>query len=192
MQAHAFQRRPLARRLTGLAGLAIQSWKPCAHRRPVEWTASNSTKPPPRSCWPALRSSAPGLIGRALVNPEIPDKLAINIAVPEAAGAAAGGRPRPSRRSACSWRRPTRRAVRRWSRRRAAWPAIASRRAARPEWGPTSTAWLARRTGTWRDTEYSNALKSKQGPWTFQEMNQWLTKPSALCPRHQDELRGPC
>ena len=26
---------------------------------------------------------------------------------------------------------------------------------------------------------YSNALKSKQGPWTFEELNEWLHKPSA-------------
>src|SRR5206468_12801262 len=34
-----------------------------------------------------------GLIGRALVSPEIPDKLAINIAVPEAAGGTGGAAP---------------------------------------------------------------------------------------------------
>jgi cytochrome c len=29
---------------------------------------------------------------------------------------------------------------------------------------------------------YSDALKSKQGPWTYQELNQWLYKPSAYAP----------
>jgi cytochrome c len=29
---------------------------------------------------------------------------------------------------------------------------------------------------------YSEALKSKKGPWTFAELNQWLTKPSAYAP----------
>jgi cytochrome c len=29
---------------------------------------------------------------------------------------------------------------------------------------------------------YSDALKSKQGPWTFAELDQWLTKPSAYAP----------
>jgi cytochrome c len=29
---------------------------------------------------------------------------------------------------------------------------------------------------------YSAALKSKQGPWTFDELNEWLTKPSAYAP----------
>ncbi len=30
--------------------------------------------------------------------------------------------------------------------------------------------------------DYSNALKSKQGPWTFDELNAWLRKPSAYAP----------
>ncbi len=30
--------------------------------------------------------------------------------------------------------------------------------------------------------DYSKALKSKEGPWTFQELNEWLTKPSAYAP----------
>jgi cytochrome c len=29
---------------------------------------------------------------------------------------------------------------------------------------------------------YSNALKSKQGPWTFDELNEWLHQPSAYAP----------
>ena len=30
--------------------------------------------------------------------------------------------------------------------------------------------------------DYSNAIKSKQGPWNFDELNQWLYKPSAYAP----------
>jgi cytochrome c len=30
--------------------------------------------------------------------------------------------------------------------------------------------------------DYSNALKSKAGPWTFAELNEWLHKPSAYAP----------
>jgi cytochrome c len=30
--------------------------------------------------------------------------------------------------------------------------------------------------------DYSSALKSKQGPWTYDELNAWLTKPSAYAP----------
>jgi cytochrome c len=30
--------------------------------------------------------------------------------------------------------------------------------------------------------DYSDALKSKKGPWTFAELNEWLTKPSAYAP----------
>ena len=37
---------------------------------------------------------------------------------------------------------------------------------------------------------YSTALKSKSGPWTFDELNEWLKKPSCLCPGHTDDVRG--
>jgi cytochrome c len=30
--------------------------------------------------------------------------------------------------------------------------------------------------------DYSTALKSKTGPWTYDELNEWLTKPSAYAP----------
>ncbi|MCW3477501.1 c-type cytochrome [Limobrevibacterium gyesilva] len=29
---------------------------------------------------------------------------------------------------------------------------------------------------------YSNAIKSKQGPWSYEELNHWLKKPSAYAP----------
>jgi cytochrome c len=29
---------------------------------------------------------------------------------------------------------------------------------------------------------YSTALKSKKGPWTFEALNEWLTKPAAYAP----------
>jgi cytochrome c len=30
--------------------------------------------------------------------------------------------------------------------------------------------------------DYSDAIKSKKGPWTYDELNEWLTKPSAYAP----------
>ncbi|HET8996892.1 MAG TPA: cytochrome c family protein, partial [Acetobacteraceae bacterium] len=29
---------------------------------------------------------------------------------------------------------------------------------------------------------YSSALKSKKGPWTYEALNEWLTKPAAYAP----------
>jgi cytochrome c len=29
---------------------------------------------------------------------------------------------------------------------------------------------------------YSDALKAKTGPWTYDELNEWLTKPAAYAP----------
>ena len=36
---------------------------------------------------------------------------------------------------------------------------------------------------------YSEALKSKQGPWTYDELYEWLKKPSCLRAGYQDDLR---
>jgi len=37
---------------------------------------------------------------------------------------------------------------------------------------------------------YSAVLKSKQGPWTFAELNEWLTKPSAYAPGTKMSFAG--
>jgi cytochrome c len=37
---------------------------------------------------------------------------------------------------------------------------------------------------------YSEALKGKQGPWTFEELNKWLTKPAAYAPGTKMLLAG--
>ncbi len=37
---------------------------------------------------------------------------------------------------------------------------------------------------------YSDALKSKQGPWTFEELNHWLDKPSAYAPGTRMSFAG--
>jgi cytochrome c len=37
---------------------------------------------------------------------------------------------------------------------------------------------------------YSAALKSKEGPWTFEELNEWLKKPSAYAPGTKMSFAG--
>jgi len=37
---------------------------------------------------------------------------------------------------------------------------------------------------------YSAALKGKEGPWTYDEMNQWLKKPSAYAPGTKMSFAG--
>ncbi|MCG6120947.1 MAG: c-type cytochrome, partial [Blastomonas sp.] len=37
---------------------------------------------------------------------------------------------------------------------------------------------------------YSDALKSKSGPWTFDEMNAWLTSPKAYAPGTKMSFAG--
>ena len=38
--------------------------------------------------------------------------------------------------------------------------------------------------------QYSTALKAKQGPWTFDELNEWLKKPSAYAPGTKMSFAG--
>lgn len=38
--------------------------------------------------------------------------------------------------------------------------------------------------------EYSNALKSHQGPWTYEELDKWLAKPSAYAPGTKMSFAG--
>src|SRR5689334_5951708 len=48
--------------------------------------------------------------------------------------------------------------------------------------GPNLYGVLGAPHGHMQGFDYSNALKSKQGPWTYEALNQWLYKPSAYAP----------
>jgi cytochrome c len=37
---------------------------------------------------------------------------------------------------------------------------------------------------------YSAGMKAKEGPWTYAELNQWLTKPSAYVPGTKMSFAG--
>src|SRR6478752_4430965 len=65
--------------------------RPCARWRSPEMDSLELNKAAAAVLLAGIAFVGSGLIGKALVHPEIPDKLAINIAVPEeAAGAATG------------------------------------------------------------------------------------------------------
>lgn len=48
--------------------------------------------------------------------------------------------------------------------------------------GPNLYGVLGAPHGHMAGYDYSSALKGKQGPWTYDELNEWLTKPSAYAP----------
>ena len=68
------------------------------------------------------------------------------------------------------------------SRRSSASPVTPSTRAARQGSVQISMAWCGGPHGHMEGFNYSAALKSKQGPWTFDELNKWLHKPSSYAP----------
>ena len=48
--------------------------------------------------------------------------------------------------------------------------------------GPNLYGVVGAKHGHMEGFNYTTALKSKEGPWTFEELNQWLDKPSAYAP----------
>lgn len=52
----------------------------------------------------------------------------------------------------------------------------------RPGVGPNLYGVVGAPHGHEQGFNYSAAIKGKQGPWTYDELNEWLTKPSAYAP----------
>lgn len=123
-----------------------------------------------------------GLVGRALINPEVPEKPHIAIAVPEAGPATgeANAAPEPpigvllASANAAEGEALTK-----------AQGCVACHtfnKGGKAGVGPNLYGTVGAPHGHMEGYQYSNALKSKQGPWTFQELSEWLRKPSAYAP----------
>jgi cytochrome c len=56
--------------------------------------------------------------------------------------------------------------------------------------GPNLYGILGAPHGHMQGFNYSTALKSKQGPWTYDELNEWLDKPSAYAPGTRMSFAG--
>jgi cytochrome c len=56
--------------------------------------------------------------------------------------------------------------------------------------GPNLYGILGAPHGHIQGFNYSTALKSKQGPWTYEELNKWLDKPSAYAPGTRMSFAG--
>lgn len=120
-----------------------------------------------------------GLIGRALVNPEIPEKLAIAIEVPQAENAAAAAPQTPLPVLLASASASDGEAL---TKAQGCVACHSFNKGGKAGVGPNLYGVVGAPHGHMQGFDYSNAIKSKQGPWTFDALNAWLTKPSAYAP----------
>jgi len=121
-----------------------------------------------------------GLIGKALVNPHIPDKLAINIVVPEAPAAAGSAAPEPPIGVLMASADPAKGEA--LTKAQGCVACHTFNKGGAAGVGPNLYGVIGAPHGHMPGYQYSNALKSKQGNWTFAEMSEWLLKPSAYAP----------
>ena len=126
-------------------------------------------------------ASGSGVISRILYHPSMPEENAYVIAVPEAE--TERGRRRPGRGGAAAGAARRRRAPRRAPLRpRSALPATASRRAAPIKIGPPLWGVVGRDIASIEGFDYSEALRSKEGQWTFDNLYQFIHGPKAWAP----------
>jgi cytochrome c len=60
----------------------------------------------------------------------------------------------------------------------------------KPGVGPNLYGVLGAKHGHEEGFNYSTALKSKEGPWTYEELNEWLHKPSSYAPGTRMSFAG--
>ncbi|GAC1346263.1 MAG: hypothetical protein NVSMB18_27980 [Acetobacteraceae bacterium] len=121
-----------------------------------------------------------GLIGKALVHPTSPEKLAIAIEVPEAGGAATAAAPEPPIGALLASADAAQGEALVKSQGCVACHSF--NKGGKAGVGPNLYGVVGAPHGHMDGYDYSKALKSKEGPWTFAALSTWLLKPSAYAP----------
>ncbi len=121
-----------------------------------------------------------GLLGKALVDPTMPEKAHIAIAEPQAAATQTAAAPEPpiSVLLASASAQDGENLVK-------AQGCVACHsfnKGGKAGVGPNLYGVVGAPHGHMEGYQYSSVLKGKQGPWTFAALNEWLTKPSAYAP----------
>ncbi|MDP9096977.1 MAG: c-type cytochrome, partial [Pseudomonadota bacterium] len=122
-----------------------------------------------------------GLIGRALVNPEMPGKSHIAINIPQSGPATAtAAAPEPPIGVLLASADATQGEA--LTKSQGCVACHSFNQGGKAGVGPNLYGVIGGPHAHMQGYEYSAALKGKQGPWTFAAMNEWLTKPSAYAP----------
>ena len=121
-----------------------------------------------------------GLLGKALVAPHVPEKAHLAIAEPQGAAAVATKAPQPPIGVLLASASATEGEALTKAQGCAACHSF--NKDGKAGVGPNLYSVIGKPHGHMEGYQYSNALKSIKGPWTFQALNEWLTKPSAYAP----------
>ncbi len=128
-----------------------------------------------------------GLVGETLVHPTLLTKSAITMRGPRRRGSAAPQEDPPIAALLASADPKTGQAL---TQRVGCVACHSFNEGGKPGIGPNLYGVVGAPHGHEQGYAYSNALKSKQGDWTYDELNQWLKKPSAYAPGTKMSFAG--
>lgn len=123
-----------------------------------------------------------GLLGDGLVHVNVPAKTAIQIDVAPAAAPAGGGAPAEDQPIAVFLASADPDAGQKLTQQQGCVACHSFNEGGKAGVGPNLYGVVGAKHGHMEGYAYSAALSGKQGPWTFDELNEWLKKPSAYAP----------